>query len=70
MPDHHVLNLGEGNPTLNGKAKGTLEQDTNTLIKFSFLKANDATIAGRAGVEKCPYTPWSKPNWQANLRGL
>ena len=65
--DYHVLNSGEGNPTLDREAKGTSELGTNTLMRFPLLKANDATIVGRAGVEKCPSTPWSKPNWLANL---
>lgn len=65
--DHHVLNLGEGNPTLDGEARGTSEPDTNTLMRFPLLKVKDATIANRAEVEKFPSTPWSKPNWQPNL---
>ena len=67
MPDYHALNLGEGNLVLEGEAKGTLEPDTNTIMRFLLLKANDATIAGRVGVERCPSTPWLKPNWRANL---
>ena len=62
MPDHHVLNLGEGNPILDEEARGTSKLDTNTLMKFPLLKDNDATIAGRDRMEKCPSTPWSKPN--------
>ena len=65
--DHHPLNLGEGNPTLDGEARGILELGINTLIRFPLLKANDATVAGGVGMEKCPSTPWSKPNWWANL---
>ena len=57
MPNHHVLNPNEGNPTLDGEVKGTSEPDTNTLIRFPLLKANDATIVERARVEKCPNTP-------------
>ena len=57
-----LLNLDEGNLVLEGEAKGTLEPDINTLIRLLLLKANDATIAGRAGVERCSSTPWSKPN--------
>ena len=67
MPDHHVLNLGEGNPVLEGEAKGTLEPNTNTLMRLLLLKPNNATIAGGVGVERCPNTPWSKPDWRANL---
>nr|POF05065.1 hypothetical protein CFP56_35626 [Quercus suber] len=52
--DHHVLNLGKGNPTLDGEVRGTSELGTNTLIRFPLLKANDATVVGGAGVEKCP----------------
>ena len=70
MLDHHVLNLGEGNPVLEGEAKGTSEPNTNTLMRLLLLKANDVTIAGGAEVKRCPNTPWSKPNWQANLQGL
>lgn len=57
MPDHHVLNLGEGNSILDGETRGTLELDTNTLMRFPLIKANGATTASRAGVEKCPSTP-------------
>jgi len=57
IPDHHALNLGKGNPTLDGEVKGTSEPDTNTLIRFPLLKGHDATIASKAGVEKCPNTP-------------
>ena len=67
MPDHHVLNLGEGNPILDEEARGTSKLDTNTLIRLLPIKANDATIVGRAGVKRCPSTPWLKPNWRANL---
>ena len=56
IPDHHVLNLGEGNLTLDGEAIGTSEPSTNTLMRFLLLKAKDATIAGGTGVEKCPST--------------
>ena len=57
LPDHYVLNSDEGNPTLDGEAKGTSEPNTNTLIRFPLLKAKDTTIASRVGVEKCPSTP-------------
>ena len=56
---HHVLNLGEGNLTLDGEAMGTLELGTNTLMRFPLLKAKDATIVGGARVERCPSMPWS-----------
>ena len=67
MPNHHTFNLGEGNPVLEGEVKGTSEPDTNTFIRLLLLKANDTTIIGRAGIERCPNTPWSKKNWRANL---
>ena len=62
MLDHHALNLDDGNLVLEGEAKGTSEPNTNTLMRLLLLKANDATIVRRAGVERCPSTPWSKPN--------
>jgi len=70
MPGHHALNRGEGNPVLEGEAKGTSEPNTNTLIRLLLLKANDATIVERARIERCPSTPWLKPNWPVSLRGL
>jgi len=48
--DHHVLNLGEGNLTLDVAAKETSKPRTNTLMGFPLLKAKDATVAGGDGV--------------------
>lgn len=48
ITDHHALNLGEGNPTLDGEARGTSKLGTNTLMRFPLLKVNDATVAGGA----------------------
>jgi len=45
MPNYHALNLGEGNPVLEGEAKGISKPDTNTLMRLPLLKANDTTIA-------------------------
>ena len=67
MSDHHNLNLGEGSPVLVGEVKGILGLDTNILMRFSFLKAKEATTAGKAKVKRCPSMPWSKPNLWANL---
>ena len=44
IPNHHVLNLGEGNPTFDGEARVTLELGTNTLIRFPLLKAKDMSM--------------------------
>ena len=44
IPEHHALNLGEGNLALDGEAKGTSEPSTNTLMRFPLLKANDAML--------------------------
>ena len=62
MSDHHDLNLGESNPVLVGEVKGISGLVTNILMRFSLLKAKEATTTGRANVEKCPNMPWSKPN--------
>ena len=72
MTNHHNLNLGKGNPTLVGEVKGILGLDTNILIRFSLLKAKEATTTSKARVEveRCPNMPWSRPNWQENLWGL
>jgi len=70
MLNHHDLNLGEGNPALVGEVKGISGLDTNILIRFSLLKAKEATTVGKPRVERCPSMPWSKPNWRANLWGL
>ena len=67
MSNHRDLNLGEGSPFLVGEVKGVLGFDTQILIRFSFLKAKEATITGKAEVERCPRMPWSKPSWHANL---
>ena len=63
MSDHLDLNLGEGSPFLVGEIKGISRLETKILMRFSFLKAREAITAGKAKVEKCPSTPWSKPNW-------
>ena len=70
MSDHHDLNLGEGNPVLVGDVKEISRLVTNILMRFSLLKAKEATTAGKTKVGKCPSMPWSKPNWRANLWGL
>ena len=70
MSNHHDLNLGKGNPFLVGEVKGITELDTNILMRFSFLKAREATTGGKAKVERCPSVPWSKPSWWANLWGF
>ena len=70
MSDHHDLNLGEGNLVLVGQVKGILGLVTNILMRFSLLKPKEATTADKTKVKKCPNTPWSKSNWQANLWGL
>ena len=62
MSDHHDLYLGEGSPFLVGEVKGISGLDTKILMRFSLLKAREATTAGKAKVEKCPNMPWSKPN--------
>ena len=54
----HDLNLSEGSPALVGEVKGIWGLDTNILMRFSLLKPKEATIAGKAKVEKCPNTPW------------
>jgi len=56
------LNLGEGNPILVGEVKGISGLNTKILMRFSFLKAKEATTAGKAEVERCPNMPWSKPS--------
>ena len=70
MSNHHNLNLGEGSPFLVGEVKGISGFDTKILIRFSFLKAKEATTTGKAEVERCPKMPWLKPSWRANLWGL
>ena len=64
ISNYHDLNLGECSPTLDGKVKGISKPNTNILIMFSLLKPKDATIAGKAKVERCPNTPWSKRAWR------
>ena len=44
------MNLGEGRPVLVGEVKGILGLDTNILMRFSFLKAKEATTAGKVKV--------------------
>ena len=63
MSDYHDLNLGEGNPFLVGEVKGISGLNTKILMRFSFLKAKEATTAGKAKVKRCLSMPWSKPNW-------
>ena len=58
MSDHHDLNLGEGNPVLVGEVKEISGLVTNILMRFSLLKAKEATTVGKAKVEKCPSMPW------------
>jgi len=53
-----------------GEVKRILGLDTKIIMRFSFLKAKEATTTGKAKVERCPSMPWSKPNWQANLWAL
>ena len=62
MSDHHDLNLGEGNPILVEEVKGISGIDTKILMRFSLLKAREATAVGKAKVERCHSMPWSKPN--------
>ena len=42
--------------------KGISRLDTNILIIFSFLKAKEATMVGKAEIERCPKMPWSQPS--------
>nr|POE75236.1 hypothetical protein CFP56_14271 [Quercus suber] len=58
---------GEGSPVLVGEVKGISRLDINILMRFSFLKAKEATTAGKAKVERFLSMPWSKPNLWANL---
>ena len=67
MSDHHDLNQGEGNLVMVGEVKGISGLNTNILMRFSILKAKEATTMSKAKVERCPSMPWSKPNWRANL---
>ena len=60
MSDHH--DLDEGSTFLVGEVKGILGLNTKILMRFSFLKAREATIAGKAKVDRCLSMPWSKPN--------
>jgi len=53
-----------------GEVKWISGLDTNILIRFSLLKAKEATTVGKAKVERCPGMPWSKTNWQVNQWGL
>ena len=57
MSDHHVLNLGEGSLVLMGEVKGISGLDTKILMRFSLLKAKEATTAGKAKVDRCPSMP-------------
>nr|POE66822.1 hypothetical protein CFP56_52032 [Quercus suber] len=54
MSNHHDLNLGEGSPILMGEVKGILGLVINILMRFSLLKAKDATTTSRAKVESVP----------------
>ena len=58
MSNHHDSNLGEGSLDLMGEAKGISGLDTKILMRFSLLKAREATTAGKAKVERCPRMPW------------
>ena len=62
MSNHHDLNLGEGGPILVREVKGISGLDTSISMRFSFLKPEEATTTGKVKVERCPNTPWSKPN--------
>ena len=67
MSDHHELNLGEGSLVLVGEVKGISGLDTKILMRFSLLKAKEATTVGKTKVERCSSMPWSISNWRANL---